>query len=132
MRALRSLTLLLALTESSAALFGQQKRNRELRGARLLGAASGGAAGFRLSSQAMRLFQPGGMAVFPVRRLMFTAPQQAALASVAALSGLYFTEVVANQEHGVARALRRVGLWLVEVRRPHARARHLLILGDAH
>ena len=107
MRALRSLTLLLALAGSSAVLLQRrgQKRRRELRGARLLGAASGGVAGFRFSSEAAA-----------VRRVVYTAPQQAALVSVAALAGLCFTEVVAHQEHGVARGLRRMGLWLAEVR----------------
>ena len=107
MRALRSLTLLLALAGSSAVLLQRrgQKRRRELRGARLFGAASGGFAGFRFSSEAAA-----------VRRVVYTAPQQAALVSVAALAGLCFTEVVAHQEHGVARGLRRVGLWLAEVR----------------
>jgi hypothetical protein len=107
MRALRSLTLLLALAGSSAVLLQRrgQKRRRELRGARLLGAASGGVAGFHFSSEAAA-----------VRRVVYTAPQQAALVSMAALAGLCFTEVVAHQEHGVARGLRRVGLWVVEVR----------------
>ena len=106
MRALRSLTLLLALAGSSAMLFSRgQKRRRELRGARLLGAMSGGVAGFHFSSEAAA-----------VRRVVYTAPQQAALVSMAALAGLCFTEVVAHQEHGVARGLRRVGLWVAEVR----------------
>ena len=109
MRALGSLTLLLALAGSSAALLqGRgQKRRRELRGARLLGVVSGGAAGFHFSSEAAA-----------VRRVVYTAPQQAALVSMAALAGLCFTEVVAHQEHGVARGLRRVGRWAAEVRSP--------------
>ena len=113
---LRALTLLLLAGNSAGFFQGrQQKRRRELRGVRLLGATSGGLAGFRLSSTATKLFHPGGMAVFPVKRLMFTAPQQAALASVAALGGLALTEVIAHQEHGAARVLRRAGLWLAEV-----------------
>ena len=109
MRALGSLTLLLALAGSSAVLLqGRgQKRRRELRGARLLGVVSGGAAGFHFSSEAAA-----------VRRVVYTAPQQAALVSMAALAGLCFTEVVAHQEHGVARGLRRVGRWVAEVRSP--------------
>ena len=109
MRSLGSLTLLLALAGSSAALLqGRgQKRRRELRGARLLGVVSGGAAGFHFSSEAAA-----------VRRVVYTAPQQAALVSMAALAGLCFTEVVAHQEHGVARGLRRVGRWVAEVRSP--------------
>jgi len=108
MRALGSLTLLLALAGSSAVLLqGRgQKRRRELRGARLLGVVSGGAAGFHFSSEAA------------ARRVVYTAPQQAALVSMAALAGLCFTEVVAHQEHGVARGLRRVGRWVAEVRSP--------------
>ena len=108
MRALRisSLTLLLALDGSSAAFLqrGQQKRRRELRGTRLLGAVSGGVASLRFSSQASELY---------------TIPQQAALASVAALAGICFTEVVATAlpKHGVAQALRRVGLWVAQVRK---------------
>ena len=105
MRALRSLTLLLALAGSDALFSRGQKRRRELRGARLLGAMSGGVAGFHFSSEAAA-----------VRRVVYTVPQQAALVSMAALAGLCFTEVVAHQEHGVARGLRRVGLWLAEVR----------------
>ena len=109
MRALGSLTLLLAIAGSSAVLLqGRgQKRRRELRGARLLGVVSGGAAGFHFSSEAAA-----------VRRVVYTAPQQAALVSMAALAGLCFTEVVAHQEHGVARGLRRVGRWVAEVRSP--------------
>ena len=109
MGALGSLTLLLALAGSSAVLLqGRgQKRRRELRGARLLGIVSGGAAGFHFSSEAAA-----------VRRVVYTAPQQAALVSMAALAGLCFTEVVAHQEHGVARGLRRVGRWVAEVRSP--------------
>ena len=68
---------------------------------------TGGAAGFHFSSEAAA-----------VRRVVYTAPQQAALVSMAALAGLCFTEVVAHQEHGVARGLRRVGRWVAEVRSP--------------
>ena len=107
-------SILLALAASAAA--GRwQKRQRELTGTRVLGAAFGGATGFQLASRATVLIDPGGMAVFPVKRPMFTPSQQAIVASAAALGGLALFEAIARQEDVVARGLRRIGLWVCEV-----------------